>query len=87
MESILPILDEIVSDYAGNNQAYALSLRFSVGQLGTIVTIMACPAVFNIRKTMVDPTWFMFAFVTFGFLMTIVVVAVDSKGQRRVRSR
>ena len=84
VESIIPIYDEIVSDYAGNNQGYALSLRSSVGQLGMIVTVLSCPGIFNIRKSMVDVFWFMFAFVVLAFILTIVVVIVDHKARRMV---
>ena len=84
MESILPILDEIVSDYSGKDQAYALSLRFSVGQLGMIVTILSCSAIYNVRQTMIDPFWFMFGFVALGFLLTVFVVVADRKGRHMV---
>ena len=84
VESILPILDEIVSDYSNKDQGYALSLRYSVGQLGMIVTVLSCPAIYNIRRTMIDPFWFMFAFVTFGFILSIAVVIADHKARRKV---
>ncbi len=85
VESIIPIYDELVSDYSGKNQGFALSVRFSVGQVGMIVIVLVCPALYNMRHSLADPFWFMLAFAGFGFVMTIVVVIIDRRGQRTAR--
>jgi hypothetical protein len=81
VESIVPILDEIVSDYAGKRQAYALSIRFSFGQFGMVVTVLLVPALYNIRGSMIPPCWFMLGLVLFGLVMAIILVAIDSRGK------
>jgi hypothetical protein len=84
VESIIPILDEIVSDYSGKDQAYALSIRFSVGQFGMIVIVMVAPALYNINSSLIAPFWFMLGLVGFGFILAFVVIAYDSKAGSKV---
>jgi hypothetical protein len=80
----MPILDDTVTDYAGNKMAFALSTRNSVGQFGMIITILASPMVYNIRGSFVDCGWFMLGFISFGFAITMIVVALDTEGKQKV---
>lgn len=80
----MPILDDTVTDYAGNKMAFALSTRNSVGQFGMIITILASPLVYNIRGSFVDCGWFMLAFISFGFAITILIVILDTEGKQKV---
>lgn len=84
VESIVPILDEIVSDYAGKRQAYALSIRFSFGQFGMVITVLLVPALYNIRGSMIAPFWFMLGLVLFGFLMAVFLIVVDDRGKVKI---
>ena len=80
----MPILDDTVTDYAGNQMAFALSTRNSVGQFGMIITILVSPAVYNIHGSFVDCGWFMLGFVTFGFAITIIIIILDTEGKQKV---
>ena len=77
----MPILDEIISDYAGKHQAFGLSVRYSGGLIGIIITLMAISSLYMINKSMIEPFWFMEAFVAFGYVMILIIVIIDRENQ------
>ena len=82
VESIIPILDDIVSDYSGKAQACSLSVRFSTGQFGMVLTLMFVPMVYNIRQSLLDAFTYMEALVLFGFVLSFVIIFIDSKARQ-----
>lgn len=84
VEVITPILDDTVTDYAGNRQAFALSARNSTAQAGMIMIIVLSPAIYNIRSSFIDCGAFMLGFISLGFCLCLIIVYYDSKGKPKV---
>eukprot|EP01022_Parablepharisma_sp_SALTPOND_P026134 TRINITY_DN620_c0_g1_i1.p1 TRINITY_DN620_c0_g1~~TRINITY_DN620_c0_g1_i1.p1 ORF type:complete len:287 (-),score=-7.53 TRINITY_DN620_c0_g1_i1:976-1806(-) len=84
VEAIVAIIDDVLTDYAGNRIAFALTVRNSLSNLGKVITFLACPAIYNIRYSLVDCGYYMLFFVTLGYLMCIGVILLDTKAPRKV---
>eukprot|EP01022_Parablepharisma_sp_SALTPOND_P026136 TRINITY_DN620_c0_g1_i3.p3 TRINITY_DN620_c0_g1~~TRINITY_DN620_c0_g1_i3.p3 ORF type:complete len:148 (-),score=0.94 TRINITY_DN620_c0_g1_i3:897-1340(-) len=84
VEAIIAIIDDTLTDYAGNRIAFALTIRNSLSYLGIVITFLACPAIYNIRYSLVDCGYYMVFLVTLGYLMCIGVILLDTKAPRKV---
>ena len=78
VEAINPLLDDIVTDHAGNRQAFALSARISAAQVGMVVAIILSPWIYNRRQSFLDCAIFMLVFVFLGFIACIIIAVQDS---------
>jgi small-conductance mechanosensitive channel len=79
------LLDDIVTDNAGNRQAFALSMRISAAQVGMVVAIIFSPMIFNVRHNLLDCAIFMLCFIAVGFVACIIIAYQDSEDNSSVK--
>ncbi len=72
------MIDDTVTDYAGNQLAFCLTIRNAVSHLGIIITMIMCPVTYNIHNTLIGCGYYILTFVLIGFGMCIAIAIRDS---------
>ena len=82
-EALIATIDDTLTDYSGKKTAFALTMRNSISHFGIIITITACPFLYNLRGTLVDCGYYMLGLMIFGFIVGMFIIMRDTEAANK----